>query len=34
MDWVYHFWDDHTKDQFLKIVRAYENVLDVEVLTK
>ena len=33
LDHVYHFWDDDSKDQFLKIVRAYEDLPGVEVLT-
>ena len=33
LDRVYHFGDDESKDQFLKIVRAYEDLLGVEVLT-
>ena len=33
LDRVYHFGDDDSKDQFLKIVRAYEDLLGVEVLT-
>ena len=30
---VYHFGDGESKDQFLKIVRDYEDLLRVEVLT-
>ena len=33
LDWVYHFGDDHSKDQFLEIVRAYEDLLGFEILT-
>ena len=33
LDRVYHFRDEESKDQFLKIVRAYEDLLGVEVLT-
>ena len=33
LDRVYHFGEDDSKDQFLKIVRAYEDLLGVEVLT-
>ncbi len=33
LDRVCHFGDDESKDQFLKIVRAYEDLLGVEVLT-
>ena len=33
LDRVYHFGDEESKDQFLKIVRAYVDLLGVEVLT-
>ena len=33
LDRVYHFGDEESKDHFLKIVRAYEDLLGVEVLT-
>ena len=33
LDRVFHFGCDESKDQFLKIVRAYEDLLEVKVLT-
>ena len=33
LDRVYRFEDEESKDRFLKIVRAYEDLLGVEVLT-